>query len=787
MEHITRNILARKILLLVFVCTIHPSICTGQIPPAQPNPQPQAEGVDFILLIDESGSMCGSRRHPGQNDPMNKRNTFLELVLKEISRTTVKGKRYRISLIEFGSRYGTTPQWKAQVTLSAFHVPERLEHENEAHYFDRLRNRLHKFNTDRNRGNSDHGEALRLAHLEIKKLDHTPLPVSIGQQGVSKRMKVIYMLSDGKPYVERENNTSIHETQLKREIKTFAAKFPKNEVILYVLGLNSSDNYWHIGEYGNYWDEIAGRTSDTYGNRGQAQFIKKHRDMYEQIMPILIPYTHNQKGNWVYGEKFDCPPYLDSIEIFLEFSKNFMKLEDVLFITQPNGTPLSVKHFQTRKTYATLRILEPMPGTWEFKRKPHIDIINIRIDRRQGKARLVSPLSPVHTGTNTRITFRIPVPSKRQPFTLKQGYPLEGMITITAPDGTHTPLNALLKAGGFTSSETVTFKNNGRYKIRFTADVVTSAGNKATVIDSGEKEITVARVDIHPVRVALEKPGAITTLFGSFDEKIKISFYTGKEKIPLHHLLPEAPGIQLEFQMIKGEQTLAQTRTIDLKPQQEALTADIEGNLTWHHFPSLLLGKISAKMTLKLDNRMLKKGFFLEEPGTLSNMIETQLDVGESLWIYVIILAILTVPAGLLYIYHSKKKERFDISREIPVLVYRHGIKVDRDETVTKELTILKKKMVFSGNLKTAFDVPDMIERWIPELTVIRHQVEKGVKITVKYERFNYNKMDKDLFEEVLMETRDNDRPFQHRIEGLPRMMFELRIKDKKKNADTED
>lgn len=758
----------------------------------------QADGVDFLLLIDESGSMCGSKVHPGRNDPMNKRNTFMKLILPDICKATESGKRYRISMIEFGSRYGSSDQWKAKVTLSAHQIPLRLPSESKDNYFNRVSNELEDFTKDRNRGDSDHGEALRLAVHEIQKLGNIPVPVPIGQKGVQKRLKVVFMLTDGKPYVKKREESAVGQVELQREIEKMVANFPNNEVILYVLGLNSSDDYWYTGGYGSFWDDVAGSTTDKKGKHGYSQFIMNYKEMYQQILPILLSHIETLPPPPPPGGKYDCPPYLKSIEITLEFSKNYMKLDDMISIIQPNGQILPNHYFQEEKTYARLKVDYPLPGIWTFKREPGIEVM---VKEVAGSAEYISPVSPVSIGTEEKIIFKVPGTMPNQNFTLLPGFPIEGRISVLLPDHSEKILNAFTDPntpGHFISTQPFKFQHEGGYNIRFTGSVITGTGEKTTVIDSGQKEITAAVIDrtgekphvidpkkskikagkasTHPVKILLEEPGSVSSLLGSINEKIYISFYNGKHKIPLDQLLMDKAKIQVEFVLTMGGRRISPIHNTTLDQQTYTLSGYVEGNISWRYLFDLLLGRIDGKLTLKLDNRMLRQGYILEDPGTSSNLYEVLLDVREPFWFYLLILISIAALAYIPYYFFTKTKAA-ELSKDIPLLVYRQSKKIDRDESVEKELTIFKKKMVFEKNLKKAFDVPGMSDRWEPELVITRVPVPMGVKVIVKYERFKANRLDKNRFEEVIMETIDNDNPAQHHIVGLEQMMFELQIK----------
>lgn len=760
--------------LLLAGIAVHSMTWTAQAQPGIPAGY-RAEGTDFILLVDESGSMCGSSVHSGQNDPLNKRNQFLKLILPDILKSQDRGLRHRMSIVEFGSRHGTLPKWRAQVSLSAFQFPAREMDEDDHKYFGRVFGPLEKLTEDRNRGNTDHGAALRLALEEIKKLDKTPVPVPLGYTGGGKRLKVIVLITDGKPFLP-----NMAENDQLREIKNLVRQIPRQDAVLFVLGLNADTDYWFSGGFGQFWREAAIETSDNENRKGDAIYIRDHDEIYVAIAPLLRKYINNQGSGDCCRDSYDCPPYLKSVEFTIEYSVSYQRLEDSIRIIDPNGDPVPYHFFKTDKTFALLKVNHPRYGTWKFE----IDEKNpckVIWKEEWGIARYVEPLPPFPVNTAQNIRFRLDGKDSKHRFTPLDQFPLEGVVLIRTPSGKEEPLNTEPDPGEpglFVSTAPYTFAEPGVYQVRFTGTTVSASGEPKTVVSSIPKDLAV--VDSRPVSILLKKPSSLGSIFGGIDDEAVISFQTQGKDIPVREILNERPGITANLEFRTPESRLTEPVNIPLQYRDGVLVGPLQFNIAWRFMPEFLGGDIQAKLTLNLDNKLLKKKYFLKDPGTLSRLYEFQIPVSPSLWIYFLIFLLIFGPCAAAVYFMFFRKRSQTMSQDVPVLVYRHGNKFEPDHTVTKPLEIFKRKIVFNKKVKTPFDIPGIPDQWEPLLTVSRHAVPRGVKVSVTYEKYKANKKDKERFHQVHLETTDNNDPGWTPIKGLEpyEMIFQLKIKE---------
>ena len=121
------------------------------------------------------------------------------------------------------------------------------------------------------------------------------------------------------------------------------------------------------------------------------------------------------------------------------------------------------------------------------------------------------------------------------------------------------------------------------------------------------------------------------------------------------------------------------------------------------------------------------------------------------------------------------------------------------DDQFTQKMEVIKRKMKIKKGDKTFF-IPDSSEVWKPAIKIKRNCTDKGVNITVTYEKFGKERgyrrgffrslleklkivtrdKNKERFRKVNIQTTYAKKPFKHRIEELAdrEMVFELRIKE---------
>ncbi|UCH94410.1 MAG: VWA domain-containing protein [Candidatus Aminicenantes bacterium] len=759
----------------------------------------QAEGIDLVLLIDESGSMGGYGEHPQPNDPNNKRNELLHIILPEIVESAYKGNVFRISVIEFGSRHGSAARWRPEVTLSMYKIEKSKTGESQSDYLQRISTELGFLRTDRTRGYSDHGKALDLAVEEINRLTNQTVPKPTGHVGVTDRLKVVFLITDGMPYVQDTRGMSVAPEGLKKEIKEMVQKFPHQKAVLFVFGLNDADRYWDDKGYGDFWDLNARTTMDNKQKKGYAQFIDNHVEMIKQILPVLSRYTNPPGVNIIHGDTFDCPPYLKSLEFIVEFPRSFMKVSQVLEITQPDGNLLDTTNAREDKVKASIDVPYPQGGVWRFNRKDKDVGLMVKVNYQTVK--FLSPLSPVPLRSTHKIKFKAFGRGQNNAFVQEPGFPLTANVFIETPQDTRDQLNATMDSndpGVFISNSGYTFNQAGQYKVEFEASTVSGSGNPLVVLKSNKENLQVT--DSTPVELIMEEPmDKTTSCFGSINQGFNFGFYTtgDNKKIPLQDILDTTKKIEATIEIMDASSRVKIISTdINLEPINDTLTGTVEMKLPFTDILNIILGKRDMNVTVTLDNDFLKDKYCLTPPQTDSSLYEFQLKVGEWFWTYLLLLIILGLIVFLIILLVILLG-RTMCSKDIPVLVYRQETIIP-DERFTQKIEVDKRIIKIKKGDKTFF-IPDSSEAWKPKMKIKRNCTDKGVNVTLIYEKFGKGPGDrkgilqflleklkikprdesKERFRKIDIQTSFPQRPAKHLIEELDEkeMIFELQVK----------
>ncbi len=782
------------IVLLVFIAFL--LVPQVQLVYGQTQGKRQAEGIDLILVIDESGSMGGHGKHPAANDPENKRNELLSIILPYMVESAYRGNIFRVSVVEFGSRKGSNAGWRPEVIERKYRIEKPTTGETQDDYLKRVGNYLAKLQGDRTRGDSDHGAALELALKESQEMKIQPVTPPMGQIGTDHREIVVFLITDGLPYVE-----GIPTEQLKTEIGETVKKFPQQDTILYAFGLNDSDNYWANG-LGSFWDIIASATSDNKKNRGAAQLIGDHKRIVEQVLPILTRYTSPPGVEIIYGDTYDCPPYLKSIQFIVEFPRSYMNVSQILDIQQPGGSVLNTANARNQKVIADIDVPYPMGGIWRFIRKnPDVKLM---VKKTYENVAFLAPGSPVPMRSSHTIKFKATGPGSKNTFVLLPQFPLQSRIIIKTPQNTKDILNAGIDPkdpGVFISFTAYPFQWTGEYQLEFEASGTSGSGSPLVVLSSTTQKVQVSNST--PVVLEMDAPkGEISSSWGNIQQEFTFAFYTaaGKKKVPIADILNTVNPVTTSAEVMDiSSELLIKKVDFSLTPKGGDLADFVKIDLPFMEIFKIYGGKRNLKITVQLDQRLLNDSYYLVVPQTQSRLYEFNREITTGMLIYFIIIPIIFLLLGVLIWIIWKLLGR-KCSNDIPILIYRQASELAEDDSYSRTIPVDKSK-IFHKHGDIAFNVPDSSDLWKPELTIKRHCADEGVAVTVEYEKFGKTPADKknmiiSLLEKLRIKKSDPDEertrkvymqkhfanvPCKHPIPEFrdTGMIFELKIKGK--------
>jgi len=782
--------------MLVYLVFLSTPITFGQS-----TTQKQADGVDFILVLDQSGSMGGYGKHPSPNDPFNKRNLLIGELLPYLVDSAYLGKIHRLSVVEFGSRFGSLPIWKPELTLKRKLIQAPPTGQSRAAYLQTLQQAIATLLVKRTRGDSDHGAALELALQEIAEMKKNPVPPPQGRTGTDHRLILTFLLTDGQPYVKEQNKPPLSDIQLQNEIQAIIKKFPAQDAVLFAFGLNDADNYWD-GGYGSFWDQVASTTVDNNNKRGHAQKLDNHKKILEQVLPLLTEYTNPPGLKIIDGDRYECPPYLKSIQFIIEFPRSYMKVSQVLEIYEPGNIPFSTANAREKQVVAYIDVNYPAAGVWRFTRKN--PDIRLMVQETYETVSYVSPMSPISKNHSHGITFKVSGPGPHNSFVQHKQYQLQERIVIDAPNGKQDILNAEQDpndARFFISQKEYKFDQDKEYRLAFDAVTTGVAGTPVTVLRSAVEKVQVNNSP--PIELVMEEPkDQVHSSFADVDQNFRFGLYIDnrKSKVKPGDVLQTGKDIPATLEILDADSNL-QVHKIDFPLSQgiDGLTGRVAHKQSWMEMIRILMGNRSVKVTVIVDQKSIKGNYFLTTPATPSRLYEFDLKLEEGMWTYLFLFfAIGTVLLALLIPLLILKMR--SCSTDVPKLIYRQESELFSTEGSSKTILVDKNKIKYKhGDLGLV--VPDTLEVWKPELTITRKCIDEGVSITLEYEKLGKTPADrKDLITRMLEKlkikksTLDDERMRQdhlqkrqprdvviHRIPELADsgMIFELKIQGK--------
>lgn len=350
-------------------------------------------GVDFVFLIDQSGSMCGAACKSSirtQNDPQGFRFegpkfAIIDFLGDQMSEIYVSSTA-RISVIEFGQdvnleqyRAGENIQYE-NIAINEVLPPTTIETDRDAWQVQReqLLQQMTNYQLEReteNLGNTDHLGAIQRAIQVLNQMQVSD---------PSKRLKVIVLLTDGQsaacyPKGPQDNPWADQQCfgpgeilpQVEREM---AANLDGGDYLFYVVGMNdAASDYWT--NTGPFWENLAARYN------GEARAVESQNQvaqfMGEVVNTALSKLRLPPEGPGVISEwlsqlgSFPVRPYLQSLTFYIIRTTP----TDTVSIFDPQGVPLDLNladgecrngvcFYELGRLIDKVVVARPEPGQW---------------------------------------------------------------------------------------------------------------------------------------------------------------------------------------------------------------------------------------------------------------------------------------------------------------------------------------------------------------------------------------------------------------------------------------
>ncbi|MCI0471870.1 MAG: VWA domain-containing protein, partial [Candidatus Aminicenantes bacterium] len=326
-----------------------------------------AGGFDFIVIVDQSGSMSGFAGKP--SDKLGVRNDMVKRAFDLVAQNgRLNTKIHRFGVISFGSTI--------RIDLPLSRITSNT--------IDSLRERLNQSLIDKNLVYTDFLSAFKAAQNMF-----------LSPPQAEKGNRVILLITDGAPYVD-----GFYIYKYKDDLKRFiAASFPHPDYKLHVVALNDpASNYWD--DYREFWKDLSHNQARKLENNEKEIF----NALQEEVNKIL----GSTPGELVIDNPV-LPPYLESVvfDIFridpvvtvrIYPANNpkealFPKAPDVIFV-------------DVGRTIQTITVKKPHPGLWRIEKSDKDAQVNIYMQRILIHGTLLKPNSKLPIKLLEKIMFK---------------------------------------------------------------------------------------------------------------------------------------------------------------------------------------------------------------------------------------------------------------------------------------------------------------------------------------------------------------------------------------------
>ncbi len=383
---------SRILTALVMAVMLAVSLTVPAGPALAQEPEPYT-GVDFVFLIDQSGSMCGAACNSSierQNDPQGFRFegpkfAIIDFLGDQMSEIYVASTA-RIGIVEFGQdvdiaqyRAGEDIEYE-NIAINDVLPPTTIESDLEAWAVQReqLLQRMTLYQAEReaqNLGNTDHLGAVRRS---------TELLDQMQASDPSRRLKVIVLLTDGQSavcYPRGPQDNPFAEEQcfgpgdmLPQVESELDANLDGEDYYFYVVGMaDEASDYWTNN--GPFWENLAVR------HNGEARLVESQNEvaqfMGEVVNTALSKLPLPPEGPGVVTEwlsqlgDFPVRPYLQSLTFYIVRTTP----SDIVEIFDPQGAPLDLNladgecrnglcYYDLGRLIDKVVVSQPDPGIW---------------------------------------------------------------------------------------------------------------------------------------------------------------------------------------------------------------------------------------------------------------------------------------------------------------------------------------------------------------------------------------------------------------------------------------
>jgi len=648
-----------------------------------------SDGLDIVFVIDESGSMWGSSKHPQPNDKHRHRAGIVENVIIRFAEHA-KGTPlvYRVSVVEFGGDKGSA---SARVLISNLQLKYNPIKPDEIILKTRMRVAASLYKRTGNMGNTNTPLAMKTALAEFRKLE-------AANGGVARERKLL-IITDGRPFIFNSNLIN-----LRTDIKNYAKDFKKAKVELWLVGLNDASNYWNSGD-GQFWEEVAGIDKARLAETSFPHIPAVVQDIADQWLGLNSVSLSN--------DEYHSRPYLKRITFNVHSRKPGAKSE----LIDPNALQIQPTNSTSKGTHTRYIVENPVVGTYKIN-KLSSSGYKVFVEENAPSLTYIAPHGVINQNVNNRIVFKV-----------MQGYdglqelpqwPVNAQVIVTPPSGMVQTLPATFDGDGKYSAAWMPTEV-GKHQFTFQAkvEVTTDKGLKLyDLVDSssvgGHIEVqaytpppdgsllTKSLLPDNVVSLHLETPNHEDGLsLSSWEDTatVKFSLYQGEEQVMTLEDVVTNPETWLQLELMDKSGMPLSEQAIPLKVVDNYFVAEIP--IKQENWWSLSVDKLHLRVTTEsnqlTENRQLY-GIWLPEsledkriygnPRTVADI-----DIIMSFWLMILVgFIILLLVLVLIVLLLQRLAPRLNIRGEdrgriVNLLIY-DGIEDPSAIYPTKKLNI---------------------------------------------------------------------------------------------------
>ncbi|HEX7333456.1 MAG TPA: VWA domain-containing protein [Pyrinomonadaceae bacterium] len=380
-------------------------------------------GLDVMILIDQSASMWGARANDKWAHRIGQTKNIIYRLAEHVEGTSFM---HRVSVVDFGDEVSVA--LPAPLSLG-------FDPKDPGKALREAKALVERYVTAKSMRDTNTPDAIALGFRELQKM-----AASGPREG---RRRVMLLLTDGRPDLPRKG---VSREELRKQITTHSGDLKRDDIELWVVGLNDATNYWNE-EDGRFWEETAGP--------GHARLAETASTNISTLVQEIVNDWLDVDGKAI-AKDYECPPYLRRVI----FNINFGLPRSDVRVLDPAGAEIPLSSggaASSPGTFARFIVEDPKPGVYKINQDPSRSYKNF-VETFSPEVKRILPAGAASVGAEARIVVQAH-DGKGQPLEILPEWPINVSIVITPPSGANVELPA-------------EFKGDGKFEVKWKPPVV---------------------------------------------------------------------------------------------------------------------------------------------------------------------------------------------------------------------------------------------------------------------------------------------------------------------------